>query len=92
MVRRHRSKPQRREEYFGGGDGVLHRQIDADRAHGRQRMGGIADAQQAGPIPARQSVDGHAEQLDVVPADERLDPVAASPFMVAERGVRAAPY
>jgi hypothetical protein len=49
-------------------DRILDRQVDADPADRRHRMGRIADAQQPVAPPARQMADLHAQQLDVVPA------------------------
>ena len=46
---------------------VLDRQVDADPADRRHRVGRVADAQQPRPMPYPQAVDRHAQQLDVVP-------------------------
>ena len=39
-------------EEVGGGDGVLDREVDADAADGRHGVGGVADAEEAGAVPA----------------------------------------
>ena len=36
----------------GGGDGVLDGEVDADAADGGHGVGGVADAEQAGPVPS----------------------------------------
>ena len=38
-------------------------------------MGGIADAQQAGPVPDPQPIDGDGQQLDVGPVAEFMDAI-----------------
>ena len=58
---------ERSGEDVGGRDGVLDREIDADPADRRHRMGRIADRQQAGPPPARQPVERDREQLHLIP-------------------------
>ena len=51
---------------------VLDGQVDADAADRRHRMRGVANAQQSLPVPARHAVDLHLQQLDVIPARERI--------------------
>ena len=46
---------------------ILHREVDADSTDRRHRMGGVADAKQAGPGPTLQAIDRHREQLHIVP-------------------------
>ena len=48
-------------------DRVLHRQVHADAADRRHRVRGIAEAQQAWPVPGREAVDRDGQQLDLVP-------------------------
>ena len=52
-------------EDIGGGDRVLDREVDADAADRRHGVGGIADRQQAGPMPARQPVERDRQQVEV---------------------------
>jgi hypothetical protein len=54
---------QRYRENIGGGDRVLHRQIDPDPADRRHRVRRVADAQQPGPPPSRQPVDATVSNL-----------------------------
>ena len=61
---------------IGGGHRVLHREIDADAADRRHGVRGVADAEQARPMPLPQPVDRHRQQLDVVEAFELADAVA----------------
>ena len=65
--RRHRSG-----EDIGGGHGVLHREIDTDPTDRRHRVRRVADDEKAGAKPAFEPVDRHIQQLDVVPAMDRL--------------------
>ena len=50
------------------GDRVLDGEVDADPADRRHGMGGVADREQAGPVPGRQPVELDGQQLDLVPA------------------------
>ena len=77
MRRSYRSCAQRLGQDVGGGDRVLHREIDADAADRRHRVRGIADAEQARPVPLPQPVDRHGQQLDVIEALQLADAVAA---------------
>ena len=52
MRRRDRAGAQRLRQDVGGGDRVLHREIDADAADRRHGMRGVADAEQPGSMPA----------------------------------------
>jgi hypothetical protein len=62
-------------EPIGGGDRVLHREIDSHAADRRHRMCRIADADQSRPPPASQSIDRDAEEADVVPAFQFADAI-----------------
>ena len=55
-VDRYRSTPQRLGENIGGSYRVLHREIDADAADRRHGVRGVADADEARPVPAPQAV------------------------------------
>src|SRR3546814_1253720 len=48
---------ERRGKDVRGGDRILHRKVDADAAHRRHRMRGIADREQAGARPAGEPVE-----------------------------------
>jgi hypothetical protein len=52
---------------IGCSDGVLDRQVDADATDRRHRMRRVADQQQAGKMPALQTVDLHEQRADFVP-------------------------
>ena len=65
-----------RRQDVGRGDGILNCEVDADAADRGHGVGGIADAQQAGPVPAPQPVDRDGQQLDVGPVAELADAVA----------------
>ncbi len=60
FIRRTRLAQQGLRQQIGGRDGVLNRQIDADAADRRHGVSGVADAQKAGLVPQRQTVDGNA--------------------------------
>ena len=62
-------------EDAGGGDGVLNGEVDADAADGRHGVGGVADAEQAGAVPAGEAVDLDGEKLDLVPVGDLVDAV-----------------
>src|SRR5437868_3011283 len=66
----HRSGDERR-----GRDGVLYREVDADAADRRHRMGRVADAQQAVNVPAVEPVQPDVEVLDIVHRPQLVDPV-----------------
>ena len=55
-------------EDVGGGDGVLNGEVDADAADGGHGVGGVADAEEAGEMPAVEAIDLDAEKLDLIPA------------------------
>ena len=57
IVLRERPVLQRLPQQVGGGHRVLDREIDADAAHGRHGVRGVADAQQPRPVPRAQPVD-----------------------------------
>ena len=59
----------------GGGDGVLNSEIDADAANGGHGVGGIADAEKAGTVPASEAIDLNGEEFDLVPVCEFVDTV-----------------
>ena len=69
------SLAQWRGENVGGGNRVLHREVDADAADRRHRVRRIADAQQPGPPPLGQPIDRDGQQFDVVPVLQLLDPI-----------------
>ena len=48
-----------------GRDRILDGEIDADPADRRHGVGGIADREQPGPMPARQPVQLHGQQMKV---------------------------
>jgi hypothetical protein len=49
------------------GDRILNGEVDADASDRRHRVRRIADAQQPGPVPLRQPIDLHGQQLHVSP-------------------------
>ena len=53
-----------------GGYGVLNGEVDADAADGGHGVGGVADAEEAGEVPAGEAVDLDGEKLDLVPVGE----------------------
>jgi hypothetical protein len=55
-----------REQHVGRRDRVLHSEVDADAAHRRHRVRGVADAKDAWCVPRSQPVDGDAQELQVV--------------------------
>jgi len=63
---------ERRGEDVRGRDRVLDGEIDADAAHWRHGMGGIADREQPGARPAFEPVERDREQLHLVPVRERV--------------------
>jgi hypothetical protein len=50
----------------------LHGEVDADAAHWRHRVRGVADAKDAWRVPRPQPVDGDAQELHVVPGRELI--------------------
>ncbi len=62
-------------EDAGGGHGVLNGEVDADAADGRHGVGGVADAEQAGAVPACEAVDLNGEEFDLVPGGDLVDAV-----------------
>lgn len=66
---------QGRGQQVGGGDGILDRQVDPHPADGGHGVGGVADTEQAGVIPAAQAIDPDPEQLDRFPIGQFADPV-----------------
>ena len=71
-LERNRPLLQRPGKNIGRGDCVLNGEIDADAADRRHGVGRVADAQQAGLIPALQPVDTHGQELHVVPGGDLL--------------------
>ena len=67
----------RRDEQVGGGDGILDGEVDADAADGRHGVGGVADAEQAGAMPAAEVIDLDGERLELRPVSELGDAGAA---------------
>ena len=55
-------------QQVGRGHRVLDREVDPHPADWRHGVGGVADAQQARPVPPPQPIDLDRERLDVVPA------------------------
>jgi hypothetical protein len=55
---------------------VLDGEIDADAEGGGHRVGRVANAEEAWPVPASQAIDLDGEQLDVVPRPQVADSVA----------------
>ena len=53
-----------------GGYGVLQGDVDADAADGGHGVGGIADAEEAGGVPALEMIDLDGEELDIVPGGD----------------------
>ena len=62
-----RAGEQRCGENVGGGHRILDRQVDADAAHRRHGVGGIADAQQTRAPPGLEPVDLHVQELHLLP-------------------------
>jgi len=54
-------------ENAGGRYGILNGEVDADAADGRHRVGGVADAEKAGAVPAGEVIDLDGEELDLIP-------------------------
>ena len=69
-------------EDAGGGDGVLNGEVDADAADGGHGVGGVADAEEAGAVPAVETVDLDGEELDLVPVGDLV-------YAVGEEGDEA---
>ena len=89
----HRSVAQRSGKEISSGDGVLDREIDADAAGRRHGMGGIADAEEAGKMPALETIDPYREEFDLIPVFQFLDtiPKIRSDFHeVVAKGIQAA--
>ena len=63
------------DEDVGGGDCVLNGEVDADAADGRHGVRGVADAEEAGEVPAVEDVDLDREELDLVPGGDLGDAV-----------------
>jgi hypothetical protein len=65
-----------RSEQVGGGNRVLHGQIDSDTTNRRHGVRRISDTNQAGTIPTQKSIDGDGEEADLFPVLQFVDPVA----------------
>src|SRR5262249_3838905 len=64
---RYLAAEERTGEPVSGCNGVLYSDIDSDTAYWRHRVGRITNADQPRPPPCLQSIDGDAEELDVLP-------------------------
>ncbi len=71
---KHRDRKELRYKHIRCRDGVLNREIDANAADGRHRMGRIADADQAGFPPALQPIDTDGQKINVIPAFKLIQP------------------
>ena len=69
----HGGEMERAGEDVGGGDCVLNGDIDADAADGGHGVGGVADAEHAGCVPAMQVVDLHGEELELIEGGDFVD-------------------
>ena len=67
MVVAHRAYAKGFCEYIGCSDSVLNGKINPDTSDRRHRMGCIADAQEARPIPLPQTINLHGQYLHIVP-------------------------
>ena len=65
-----RPRAQWRRQQVRRRDRVLNRKVDADTEDRGHRVGGVADAQQSGAVPAAQAVEPHVEQFHVVPGGD----------------------
>ncbi len=83
----HRTGAQRGGQRIGGSDRILNGEVDPDTADRRHRMGGIADQQQARPVPALEPVDPHLQKLHRIPVGDLADAVAVQRL---DRGDRRA--
>ena len=72
---RNRTLEKPRGENVRGGDRVLDREVDPDATDRRHRMSGVADAQKPGPVPRAQAIHRYAQQLDIGPIPQLVDPV-----------------
>ncbi len=62
-------------EDVGCGYSVLDGEVDAEAAYGRHRVGGVADAEQSGEVPALETVDLDREQIELIPGSDLGDAV-----------------
>ena len=67
---------QRLGQDVGGGDRVLHREVDADAADRRHRVRGVADAEQARPVPCRSRSTATVSSLTCPKSVDLADAVA----------------
>ena len=66
-------------EDAGGGYGVLNGEVDADASDGGHGVGGVADAKEAGAVPAGEAVDLDGQELDLIPIGDLI-------YAVGKRG------
>jgi UDP-galactopyranose mutase len=78
--------PQWTGEPLGGRDRVLHGEVDPDPADRRHRVRGVAEAQEAVPVPAGEPVHLHVQHADVGPVAELVDPVGQDRLQPREVG------
>jgi hypothetical protein len=62
-------------EDAGGSNGVLNGEVDADAADGGHGVGGVADAEEAGEVPAGEAIDLDGEEFDLGPVGDLVDSV-----------------
>ena len=67
---------ERRREGACSGYGILNGEVDADTANGRHGVGRVADAEQAGAVPAGESVDLDGEKFQLIPTGDLVDAIA----------------
>lgn len=60
----------------GGGDCVLNSEVDADAAYWGHGMSGIADAEEAGTVPAREVIDLNGEKFELAPVGDFVYAIA----------------
>ena len=63
---------------FAVSDGILNREIDADAADRRHCVRRVADAEQAGTMPALEPVDAHVEHRYLRPIIQLADSVGST--------------
>ena len=68
----HLTGTERIREDVCGCDRILDRKVDPDAADRRHGVGCVADAEKAGPIPLRETVDADGQELDAVEARRSL--------------------
>ena len=83
------ARAQARPEDVRGDGRVLEGHADPHRPDGRHRVGGVAEQQQAGPVPAPEAARLHGQERGLVPVAQRLravgQPRHPQPHRAAQR-------